>query len=204
VPHLLEADQERAAAGERVLVTTLTKRLAEDLSAYIQEAGSAASGCTAKFTTLERVEILRDLRKGEFDVLVGRQPAARRARSAGGVAGGDPRRRQGGVPAQRDVADSDDRPGRPQRERQGDSIRRQGDRPCSGRWTRPAGAARLQLAYNAEHGITPSSAIRLNEMKGAPTIRSGNAWRPEVSESDQRTKIWQPHTKGRPRRDMAK
>ena len=57
-----------------------------------------------------------------------RQPAARGARPARGVAGRDPRRRQGGVPAQRDVADPDDRPGGPQRQRRGDPLRRQGDR----------------------------------------------------------------------------
>ncbi len=71
VPHLLKAIKERAAAGERVLVTTLTKRLAEDLSAYIQEAGIRGRYLHSEIQTLERVEILRDLRQGEFDVLVG-------------------------------------------------------------------------------------------------------------------------------------
>src|SRR5262249_1131381 len=63
--------KERAAKGERVLVTTLTKRLAEDLSAYIQEAGIRGRYMHSEIQTLERVEILQDLRKGEFDVLVG-------------------------------------------------------------------------------------------------------------------------------------
>src|SRR4030095_9453999 len=71
VPHLLEAIKERTAAGERVLVTTLTKRLAEDLSAYIQEAGIRGRYMHSEIQTLERVEILQDLRKGDFDVLVG-------------------------------------------------------------------------------------------------------------------------------------
>ncbi len=71
VPHLLAAIKERAEAGERVLVTTLTKRLAEDLSAYIQEAGFKGRYLHSEIQTLERVEILRDLRKGDFDVLVG-------------------------------------------------------------------------------------------------------------------------------------
>jgi excinuclease ABC subunit B len=71
VPHLLEAIKDRTARGERVLVTTLTKRLAEDLSAYIQEAGIRGRYMHSEIQTLERVEILQDLRKGNFDVLVG-------------------------------------------------------------------------------------------------------------------------------------
>src|ERR1700722_5169266 len=71
VPHLLTAIKERVDAGERVLVTTLTKRLAEDLSAYIQEAGFRGRYLHSEIQTLERVEILKDLRQGDFDVLVG-------------------------------------------------------------------------------------------------------------------------------------
>jgi excinuclease ABC subunit B len=71
VPHLLAQIKERTALGERVLVTTLTKRLAEDLSAYIQEAGIRGRYLHSEIQTLERVEILGDLRKGDFDVLIG-------------------------------------------------------------------------------------------------------------------------------------
>jgi excinuclease ABC subunit B len=71
VPHLLKEIAERSAAGERVLVTTLTKRLAEDLSAYIQEAGFRGRYLHSEIQTLERVEILNELRQGNFDVLVG-------------------------------------------------------------------------------------------------------------------------------------
>jgi len=71
VPDLLQRIQERVAAGERVLVTTLTKRLAEDLSAYIQQAGVRGRYLHSEIDTLERVEILRELRLGNFDVLVG-------------------------------------------------------------------------------------------------------------------------------------
>jgi excinuclease ABC subunit B len=71
VPHLLAAIKERVEAGERVLVTTLTKRLAEDLSAYIQEAGFKGRYLHSEIQTLERMEILKDLRQGDFDVLVG-------------------------------------------------------------------------------------------------------------------------------------
>jgi excinuclease ABC subunit B len=71
VPHLLAQIKERVAAGDRVLVTALTKRLAEDLAAYIQEAGYRGRYLHSEIQTLERVEILQDLRKGEFDVLIG-------------------------------------------------------------------------------------------------------------------------------------
>ena len=71
VPDLLQRIHERAAVGERVLVTTLTKRLAEDLSAYIEQQGLRGRYLHSEIETLERVEILNELRRGSFDVLVG-------------------------------------------------------------------------------------------------------------------------------------
>jgi excinuclease ABC subunit B len=71
VPDLLEQCQQRVSAGQRVLITTLTKRLAEDLSQYIQQAGLRGRYLHSEIDTLERVEILRELRLGNFDVLVG-------------------------------------------------------------------------------------------------------------------------------------
>ncbi len=71
VPHLLEQIKQRAAVGERVLVTTLTKRLAEDLSAYISQQNVRCKWLHSDLDAFERVELLRDLRKGLFDVLVG-------------------------------------------------------------------------------------------------------------------------------------
>ncbi|HEV3415624.1 MAG TPA: excinuclease ABC subunit UvrB, partial [Pirellulales bacterium] len=71
VPHLLEQIKERAAAGERVLVTTLTKRLAEDLSFYLGEQRIRCKWLHSDLDAFERVELLRDLRSGRFDALVG-------------------------------------------------------------------------------------------------------------------------------------
>jgi excinuclease ABC subunit B len=71
VPHLLEQIRQRAAVGERVLVTTLTKRLAEDLSAYFSKQNVRCKWLHSELDAFERVELLRDLRKGDFDVLVG-------------------------------------------------------------------------------------------------------------------------------------
>jgi excinuclease ABC subunit B len=71
VDDLLKEIRDRAARRERVLVTTLTKRMAEDLTTYYQELGVKVRYLHSDIDTLERIEILRDLRRGVFDVLVG-------------------------------------------------------------------------------------------------------------------------------------
>jgi len=71
VDDLLGEIRDRAGRHERVLVTTLTKRMAEDLTQYYQELGVKVRYLHSDIDTLERIEILRDLRRGTFDVLVG-------------------------------------------------------------------------------------------------------------------------------------
>ena len=71
VDNLLAEIRERVARKERVLVTVLTKKMAEDLTQYYQELGVRVRYLHSDIETLERTEILRDLRRGEFDVLVG-------------------------------------------------------------------------------------------------------------------------------------
>ncbi len=71
VDDLLSRIRERVGAGDRVLVTTLTKRMAEDLTEYLGEHGVRVRYLHSDIETVERVEIIRDLRLGEFDVLVG-------------------------------------------------------------------------------------------------------------------------------------
>jgi excinuclease ABC subunit B len=71
VDDLLHRIRERTERNERVLVTTLTKRMAEDLAEYYAEAGVRCRYLHSEIDTLERVKTLRDLRKGEFDVLIG-------------------------------------------------------------------------------------------------------------------------------------
>jgi len=71
VDDLLEEIRVRAARNERVLVTTLTKRMAEDLAEYFSEVGVRCRYLHSEIETLERVRILRNLRRGEFDVLIG-------------------------------------------------------------------------------------------------------------------------------------
>ena len=71
VDDLLKEIKERAKKGERVLVTTLTKRMAEDITEHYQELGVKARYLHSDIDTLERIEILRDLRLGKFDALIG-------------------------------------------------------------------------------------------------------------------------------------
>jgi len=71
VPDLIQRCRQRTAAGQRVLVTALTKRLCEDLTAYMAERDLRVRYLHSEIETLERVRILMDLRSGEFDVLVG-------------------------------------------------------------------------------------------------------------------------------------
>jgi excinuclease ABC subunit B len=71
VPDLLERCKEIVERGERVLVTALTKRLCEDLTTYMSDQGLKVRYLHSDIDTLERIEILTDLRRGEFDVLVG-------------------------------------------------------------------------------------------------------------------------------------
>src|SRR5437588_1492600 len=71
VDDLIEEIRKRADAGERVLVTTLTKKMAEDLTDYLIEMGIRVRYLHSEIDTVQRIEIIRDLRLGEFDVLVG-------------------------------------------------------------------------------------------------------------------------------------
>jgi excinuclease ABC subunit B len=71
IDDLMEEIRKRTEAGERALVTTLTKKMAEDLTDYLLESGMRVRYLHSDIDTVERIEILRDLRLGEFDVLVG-------------------------------------------------------------------------------------------------------------------------------------
>jgi excinuclease ABC subunit B len=71
IDDLLHEIRDRVSRNERVLVTTLTKRMSEDLAEYYAEVGVKCRYLHSEIETLERVKILRDLRKGEFDVLIG-------------------------------------------------------------------------------------------------------------------------------------
>ena len=128
VDDLLQEIRERAERKERVLVTTLTKRMAEDLTTYYQELGVKVRYLHSDIDTLERVEILRDLRRGEFDVLVGinllREGLDLPEVSLVAILDAD----KEGLPAVGRLADSDVRPGGAQRQRPRHHVRRHDDR----------------------------------------------------------------------------
>ena len=117
IDDLMNEVRERVDRDERVLVTTLTKKMSEDLTDYLLEMGFKVRYLHSEVDTLERIQIIRDLRLGEYDVLVGVNLLREGLDLPGGLAGGDPRRRQGGLPARRDLADPDDRPRGAQRRR---------------------------------------------------------------------------------------
>ncbi|KOS60698.1 excinuclease ABC subunit UvrB [Lysinibacillus agricola] len=71
IDDLIDQIQDRIARDERVLVTTLTKKMSEDLSAYLKEMGLKVEYLHSEIKTLERFEIIRELRKGTYDVLIG-------------------------------------------------------------------------------------------------------------------------------------
>ena len=139
-----------------MLVTTLTKRMAEDLTDYLAEHGVKVRYLHSDIDTVERVEIIRDLRLGEFDVLVGINLLREGLDIPEVSLVGDPRRGQGRLPARRALADPDHRPRGAPHQRHGDPVRRQDDRFDEGaRSTRPSAAARKQVACNEKMGITP-------------------------------------------------
>lgn len=71
IDDLLGEIQDRIDRNERVLVTTLTKKMSEDLTIYLKEAGIKVNYLHSEIKTLERIEIIRDLRMGTYDVIVG-------------------------------------------------------------------------------------------------------------------------------------
>ena len=133
-----------AARGLRVLVTTLTKRMAEDLTEYLHENGIKVRYLHSDIDTLERIEIVRDLRLGVFDILVGINLLREGLDipECGLVAILDADKE--GYLRSADLADPDHRPGRAQHRRPGDPLRRPPDRLARDRARRdraPAGEA---------------------------------------------------------------
>ena len=129
--------------------------MAEDLADYLREMGVKVHYLHSEIETLERIEILRDLRLGVYDVVVGINLLQGGPGPAGGVAGGDPRRRQGGIPPLGGLADPGDRTGRAACRWPGDHVCRQGDRVDAAGDRRDVPPAQAQVEYNEKHGITP-------------------------------------------------
>jgi excinuclease ABC subunit B len=139
-----------------VLVTTLTKRMAEDLTEYYTELGIRVRYLHSDVDTLERIEILRDLRRGEFDVLVGinllREGLDLPEVSLVAILDAD---KEGFLRSPRSLIQTIGRAAR--NSAAGHHVRRQDHRRDEARHGRDRPPPRIQQAYNEEHGITPAT-----------------------------------------------
>ncbi|MGB9416022.1 MAG: excinuclease ABC subunit UvrB [Acidobacteriaceae bacterium] len=184
IDDLLAEIRARAAINERVLVTTLTKRMAEDLAGYYTEVGVKCRYMHSEIETLERVRLLRDLRKGEYDALIGinllREGLDLPEVSLVAILDAD---KEGFLRSQGSLIQTIGRAARNingrailYADKMTDSMRRAIDETERRRVT--------QQAYNDEHGITPESILRPIDMSLAQILKAEYA---DLTEQDETT-----------------
>jgi excinuclease ABC subunit B len=182
IDDLLKEIRERVARHERVLVTTLTKRMSEDLAEYYAEVGVRCRYMHSEIETLERVKILRDLRKGEFDVLIGinllREGLDLPEVSLVAILDAD---KEGFLRSSGSLIQTMGRCARHLNGRAilyADRMTDSMDRALNETNRRRA----IQRAYNEEHGITPESIVRPVDMSLAAIVAADYA---DVSVAEQ-------------------
>ncbi|MBW4043573.1 MAG: excinuclease ABC subunit UvrB [Acidobacteria bacterium] len=175
IDDLLAEIRLRVAKNERVLVTTLTKRMAEDLSGYYTEVGVRCRYMHSEIETLERVKLLRDLRKGEYDVLIGinllREGLDLPEVSLVAILDAD---KEGFLRSSGSLIQTI---GRAARHLNGRAIL-YGDKMTDSMKQAIGETDRrraVQRAYNEEHGITPESIIRPTDMSLAQILKADYA-----------------------------
>ena len=176
IDDLIDEIQGRIARDERVLVTTLTKKMSEDLSAYLKEMGLKVEYLHSEIKTLERIEIIRELRKGTYDVLIGinllREGLDIPEVSLVAILDAD---KEGFLRSERSLIQTI---GRAARNANGHVIMYADNITDSMKKAIEETKRRrtLQMAYNEEHGITPKTIVKkIPEVIRATQVAEGEA-----------------------------
>ena len=199
IDDLIGEIRKRTEADQRVLVTTLTKKMAEDLTDYLLEMGIRVRYLHSEVDTLRRVELLRQLRLGEYDVLVGINLLREGLDLPEVSLVVDPRRRQGRFPAVVPQPDPDHRPRRPQRVRRSAHVRRQDHRLDERGHRRDRSSARQADRLQRGQRHRPPAAAQEDRRHSRPGLPRGRGHRRGRNRRIRAQRVARPSGAGRAR-----